>query len=148
MEFIVEGATVNCVRVLSGEGSGRVQRQTVTSFDAHLDAVAPHVAAALTSDEVGQLEKWLGERANLRSREANHTLLESIPELLSQAESVVLKEGALNERLLQRLRVAAIRFHDTLAQAQSTPQGDSPVVERMDTGEVLKQQLDIVRKDL
>ena len=45
MEFEISGCSVNCVR--SNPDSGL--REIITSFDAHLSAVPPHVHGRLTS---------------------------------------------------------------------------------------------------
>ena len=84
MRFQVNGSRVECHRFQT-----RNKYSLVASFDAHLEEVAPHVAGALTSFEVQELEQWMLERKRNASMTGLDKALRRIQSLAQRARATV-----------------------------------------------------------
>ena len=102
MKFKINGGRVECYRPMTGN-----EWTHVTSFDAHLDVVAPHVAGALTSFEVQQLEGWMRERNRLTSMNGMNSALFRIRALARRAQKTLDKGDVPRKETVNKLKDTA-----------------------------------------
>ena len=62
MRFVPVGRSIECQR-LGSDGA----YHHVVSFDAHLELIAPHVAAVLSGSEQHELRLWFSDRGTKRN---------------------------------------------------------------------------------
>jgi len=152
MEFITAGETINCVRVFNDPDTGREKAQVVISFNAQVDRVAPHVAAALTRDERQQLENWLADRARLQSvleeKSIESTILETLPALMMQAVEALDTLPTVDRQTYEAIRTGVKDLTDALERAEPHTASRSVELDQMQGNEELKERLDSIRDNL
>ncbi|MBN0988516.1 hypothetical protein [Amphritea pacifica] len=152
MEFITVGETINCVRVFNDPDTGEEKRLVVTSFNAQVDRVAPHVAAALTQDEREQLAHWLTDRTRLQSvleeKSIETTILETLPALMAQAVDALDKLETLDRKTYESITQSLRALSCALERAESHTTSHSVELDQMQDDEELKERLDVIRDNL
>ncbi|MBB1488572.1 hypothetical protein [Oceanospirillum sediminis] len=152
MEFIIEGETINCVRVYTDQTSGEEARTVIASFDAQVDRVAPHVAAGLSSEEIKELELWLNDRAELQAdleqKPVEHTILETLPAIIMQAAEALGKAEKIDHITDQKIRTSIASLEEALDKAQSMPGNNQLELDEMQSSEELKDRLDAIKSNL
>ncbi|MGR8947450.1 MAG: hypothetical protein ACU84Q_05345 [Gammaproteobacteria bacterium] len=99
MEFVLNGTSVECHRPRrAADGSS-----LVTTFDAHLTEIAPHIRGALTVHEQRELKRWFSKRSRQTSAGALRSAFERIERIARRAKRV----DSINSEL-SRKRVAAL----------------------------------------
>ena len=151
MEFITEGDTVKCVRVISG--AEQESRVTVATFHVDVDRVAPHVAASLAPEEISELELWLRDRTNLQEaleeRPIEITILDTLPEVLDQATNAINELGELNKEIYQSIRDKISLLTCALDKIDHLETETKKVkLKKMPKSEVLKERLGAIKDNL
>lgn len=151
MEFITEGDTVRCVRVISGTDTEK--RITVTTFHADVDRVAPHVAASLTPPEIKELEQWLTDRAKLQAaletKPIEKTIVEALPEVIEQAVRALDELEQLDVDIYQALRGSVFDLTRALDRVENLASEKEHIeLEKMPDSEALKERLDTIKGNL
>jgi hypothetical protein len=147
MRFTVAGSKIICSRI-----DNTVERadwyRPVVEFDAHLDAVAPHVAAKLTPREIEELEHFLADRKRIQANPADVNMLEALPELLDEATDILDSADRLNETMYRRLCSSVARLRRTLEDVKPDPKEQVTPVRTMRKSEALKEKLENIKQDL
>lgn len=148
MKFQVEGRQINCIRIEKDRKTGESEERVVATFDAHLDFAAPHVAAMLTRNELEQLNLWLQDRKKIQSKSKQQTLLESLPKILQEATKALDTTPVLNEETLKELIMRMHAFAEALDDKLTTTSKRPEELKEMEPSDVLKEQLNVIKKDL
>ena len=111
MKFKINGNRVECYRPVTEN-----EWTHVTSFDAHLEEVAPHVAGALTSFEVQELQQWMRERKRNASTSGLNSALFRIQALARKAQQTLDKGDVPRKDTVNKLKDTA----DSVRQAVLT----------------------------
>jgi hypothetical protein len=154
MRFTVAGSRIICSREDNTvEGAENAYRHVV-EFDAHVDRVPPHVAARLTRGEVRQLREFLADRRRIRANAPAKNVLEAIPDLLSEAATVLQSVKRIDEPTHAKLVTAISNLGEILDNIKSSTEAsnDSGIESSrggaMRQSEALKERLAIIRRDL
>ncbi|MCX4029168.1 hypothetical protein H0A36_07835 [Endozoicomonas sp. SM1973] len=102
MYFKVVGSRVQCIRQQLNTDNTLTETMVV-SFDSHLTEVAPHVAAKLSSDEIGELKCWLRGRNVPKQIISEYHLLEMLPEIIAEANFILAKQSHLDKKTFYKL---------------------------------------------
>lgn len=149
IEFRTEGESVLCVRI---DTSPPRTETIVASFDASVDRIAPHVAAALTAPERQALKKWLEDRKQLQQTLLNETpedtVLRSLPALLDEAITAATSTDRINVDTCRDIQRKLETLQSILNQLEETQRHQPPELEVMNDEEVLRQRLSEIRKQL
>ena len=152
MEFITKDETILCIRILKNKDSAKETRNTVTSFDAHVGRVAPHVSAVLTLEEVKELELWLKDRTNLQSRlegqPIEDTILESLPLLLNQATKALKHVDHLDSTVFRSINESLTELSEVLDNTKRITSTSKAGLKQMNIGEEQKERLDTIKRDI
>ncbi|MAY41549.1 MULTISPECIES: hypothetical protein [unclassified Neptuniibacter] len=147
MEFITEGDAVKCIRVISEKPI------TVATFHIDVDRVAPHVASALSSKEIIELELWLKDRSKLqealKQRPIEVTILEALPGVLDQAANAISELGEVDKNLYQTIRKKISRLTyelDSIEQFKSKTKNVQ--LDKIPNSEVLKERLETIKDNI
>lgn len=151
MEFITEGDTVKCIRcVPEGNHENRI---TVATFHIDVDRVAPHVASALSSEEISELEQWLEDRSKLqdvlKERPIEITILEALPGVLDQSVSAIKELGQLDKNLYKAIKqkMAALTSElDSIDRLE--PEVSKVQLKKIPNSEVLKERLETIKDNI
>lgn len=148
MEFVRKNHAIQCVRCYQHQG--REVSEVVVSFDEQLDTIAPHVTAALSTQELNQLRAWLDERQQLRhelkDKPLGITVLEALPGLIQEATEAAQCldriDISLHQDIEQSLRLLKTALNDAL---HTPPADESQEFDSMQHQEVLKEQLTSIK---
>lgn len=157
MRFIIKGQSVHCIRGEQSFGSDtqterQQQEHVVTTFDSRVDCVPPHVAAALLPEETAQLELWIKDRRmlhkKLKKQSIDTTILEALPGVLRAAKNSLSLTSSLDEELSSEIYKELIEVKKLLEDFDELVQKNSIEVEKMDSSEVLAEQLSVIKKNI
>ncbi|MCP4595398.1 hypothetical protein [Neptuniibacter sp.] len=151
MEFITEGDTVKCIRRIP-EGK-HVNLITVATFHIDVDRVAPHVASALSSEEIFELEQWLEDRSKLqealKERPIEITILEALPGVLDQSVSALKELGQLDKDLYKAIRKKITSLTSELDRIDRIePEASKVKLKQIPNSEVLKERLETIKDNI
>jgi hypothetical protein len=147
MRFTVAGSKIICSRIDNTVESADKYRPVV-EFDAHLDAVPPHVVAKLTQREVAELEHFLADRKRIQANPAEVNMLEALPELLDEAADILGSAVRLNETMYRKLHSSIARMRRTLDDIKPGNKGQMTPVRSMRKSEALKEKLENIKQEL
>ncbi len=143
MKFTIDKEQIVCER-RGADG----ERSVIVSFDAKLDAVAPHVAAALSLDEQAQLESWFTERRMLRAKPRWLLVLEVLPAVLESGRDALEAAPQIEEGLYKEITKALDAFRSDLKQlAQKRTPGFGTQLELVEESDALKERLSVLIED-
>lgn len=148
MRFETDKNQVMCIRIIGGNNS-EITEQVVTTFDAHLEEIAPHITAFLNADEQQELEQWLNDRTILQDQSLKEIILYAMPGLLDEACSALNKLPTISDSLYQDLSISINTFNETMAKNKESisENKDIPELKQMDSSEALKEVLGILKKN-
>ena len=155
MRFLVKGQSIHCVREkdLLGDHDNQVSREhIVTTFDARVDSVPPHVAAALLPEEVKQLEGWIEDRNKLHKKmkdePLDQTILEALPGLLRVSRNAIRSAGRMDENLFHEITSELSEIKLLLDDFDDLTKKKSLEIDEMQSDEVLAEQLNVIKKNI
>jgi len=152
MEFITKDETILCIRILKNKDLAKETRSTVTSFYAHIGRVAPHVSAALTTEEVEELELWLKDRTSLQSRlegqPIEDTILESLPLLLNQATKALKHVDHLDSTVFKSINDNLTKLSEVLDHTKRITASGKAGLKQMNSAEEQKERLNRIKRDI
>jgi hypothetical protein len=152
MEFITKDETILCIRIIKNKDSAKETRNTVTSFDARVGRVAPHVSAVLTVEEVNELELWLKDRTNLQSRlegqPIEDTILESLPHILNQAVKALKHVNHLDSTVFRSIKESLSDLSEVLDNTERITSTSKAGLKQMNFGEEQKERLNTIKRDI
>jgi len=148
MNFIQTNHSVQCVRTHLEHG--HEVSEVVVSFDEQLSTIAPHVSAALSTEEINQLDTWLKERAQLqqelKEKPLGLTILEALPGLMQEATDAVRHletlDASLHSQIEDSLHLFRIALDESLHSGHADESND---FDSMQNEEVLKEQLTSIK---
>lgn len=148
MRFETDKNQVMCVRIIDGK-DGEITEEIVTTFDAHLEEIAPHITACLYAKEQQELQQWFDDRTVLQEQSIREIILYALPGLLDEACSAINKLPTISDSLYQDLSIAINTFSDTVAKNKESisENKDIPDLKQMDSSEALKEVLGILKKN-
>ena len=148
MRFETDENQVLCIRIIDVKNSP-ITEETVTTFDAHLEEIAPHITACLYAEERQELQQWFDDRTILQEQSIREIILYALPGLLDEACSAINKLPTISDNLYQDLSVAINTFSDAVAKNKESisENKDIPDLKQMDSSEALKEVLGILKKD-
>jgi hypothetical protein len=147
MKFSVAGSKIVCSRVdNTAEGTDTYRR--VAQFDAHLDAIPPHVAARLTQGEIDELEQFLVDRKRIQANPAEKNMLEALPVLLQEAVEALESVDGINKSMHKQLTTSINRLQAALSRVNPQSQGCRTPVKKMRESEALKERLENIKQEL
>lgn len=147
MRIKVAGSKIICCRV-DNTVEGAKSYRRVAEFDAHLEAIPPHVVPRLTTAEIGELESFLSERQKIQASSSEVNMLEALLEMIEEVSAFLQSADRLNETMHRRLSAAITDLIKSLDNVKpETDQQDSPI-RKMERTEALKERLDNIRRDL
>jgi hypothetical protein len=147
MKFTIAGNKIICSRVDNTVEDVDTHRQVV-AFDAHLDAVPPHVAAKLTQVEIEELEYFLADRKRIQASPAEVNTLEALPELIGEATDILNSATRLNKTLYQDLCSSVASLAEALDNVKPRKKGGVTPIRRMRESEALKERLENIKQGL
>lgn len=152
IEFRTEGNSVLCVRYKVRQSDRRKEESVVATFDAEVDRVAPHVAAALLAPERKMLHQWLLDRRQLkqalRHEPHENTVLGSLPALLDEAISATQSTDDMDAQLYTLIKQKLATLDTALEQVDSQARSGRAELKVMNDEEVLKEQLRTIKRRL
>jgi hypothetical protein len=116
MRFSFDGLKIVCKRTVN-----KVVGETLTDvveFDAHVDAIPPHVMALLTPSERKELDHFLVEKERLQGTLEDTVVLEALPTLIEKVRGLLATLDRIDEGLHQQLTTSTNRLRDTLLEVQ------------------------------
>lgn len=148
MRFVAGDHSVYCMRETQNPHTGQLEEEEVARFNADLEVIAPHVAAALYADERRQLDRWLEERRAIRQEPKELQVLKALPQLLDEATTSIDAVDQLDEpvfadiaRALSAFQLALKKFDDIEPDSDACPRV-------MDEDEALKERLKELRREI
>ena len=147
MKFEVAGSKIICSRI-DTTVEDALRYRPVVEFDAHLDEVAPHVAAKLTQGEIDELQRFMADRKRIRANPAQVNMLEALPELIGEATEILTSVDRLNQAMYRQLHSAVTRLAEALENVKPRRKGNVTPLQRMDESEALKERLENIKQDL
>jgi hypothetical protein len=147
MKFEVAGSKIICSRIDTTVEDDTKYRPVV-EFDAHLDEVAPHVAAKLTQGEIAELERYLADRRRIRANPTQVNMLEILPELIGEATEILKSVDRLNQTMYRQLHSSVARLADALDNVKPRHKGKVTPIRQMGETEALKERLENIKRDL
>ncbi len=152
MEFVTEGNAINCIKTVYDPETGESMETVVVSFDANVDRVPPHVAASLNPEEIKQLDLWIEERAKLQStletRPVEKTVLEALPAVLEEALHALDDIDELDIEVFKDIKRTLLKLDEAINSFQPLSEEETVVIRQLQSSEVLKEQLDTIKKKL
>ena len=148
INFVTEDGSVNCVRTVTDTETGDAVSRVVATFGAEVDCVAPHVAAALNPREIRELEQWLKDRANLETEPPEKAVLEVLPQMLDEAIAALDEVDELDAGVYQALQEKVSAFSAALEEFSGVSEDSTTNVRKMKGSEVMKEKLEIIKKNL
>jgi len=148
MRFETDKNQILCIRVTDGKDN-EASEEIVTTFDAHLEEIAPHIIACLNAEEQRELHHWLDDRNVLQEQSIREIILYALPGLLDEACSAINKLPAISDSLYQDLTIAIKNFNDTVAKNKESISENEDILnlKQMDSAEALKEVLGILKKN-
>ena len=131
MIFRRNGSKIECIRLAQQADGTRLDEHLVAAFDAHLDAVAPHVAAALLPEERTQLEEYLDQARAFTSRSHADTVLACLPGLLDHAATIMTGGARPDDATVRRLHESIDSLETAL---EGDDDGDAPIPVQLPPG--------------
>lgn len=147
MKFEVAGSKIICSRI-DTTVEDDIKYRPVVEFDAHLDEIAPHVAAKLTQGETAELERFLADRRRIRANPAQVNMLEVLPELIGEAIEILNSVNRLNQTMYRQLHASVARLSEALENVKPKHKGKVTPIRQMGESEALKERLENIKRDL
>ena len=148
MRFETDHNQVMCIRIIDGKDS-KITEEIVTTFDTHLQEIAPHITACLNAEEQQELRQWFDDRTVLQEQSIRQIILYALPGLLDEACSAINKLSTISDSLYQDLSIAINNFSDTMERNKESisENKDIPDLKQMDSSEALKEVLGILKEN-
>lgn len=148
MRFVTESNQIKCIRILENE-SGEISEEIVTTFDAHLEEISPHVMSSLSTGEQQQLIHWLGDRRVLKEQSIKQIILIALPGLLEEARNAIDKLQVISSEQYKDLSNSISSFNKSLTanKGKITEHSDDPNLKLMSSPEALREMLAILKKN-
>lgn len=144
MKFAKAGGKIKCIRTDTEAADAR-KDWVVAEFDDVIDKLAPHVVASLHDYEIDQLYSWLRDHTTLKAKLAEEplekTILETIPAMLNKATAALEQLDTLDVELYQSIKLKSKAFNIKLEEFKPLIKEDSPELNEIEEGEILKTQL-------
>jgi hypothetical protein len=104
MRFIQSGNHIECIR---DSGGGE---QLVSSFDASLDALPPHIEGALSSAELTELKAWLKDYRHIHETHTDELIFETVCEMIEKVCDQIESHEMTPVEHIEKLEMSAIRL--------------------------------------
>ena len=148
MRFETDKNQVMCIRIIHGNDD-KTTEKIVTTFDAHLNEIAPHITSCLNAEEQQELQQWFDDRSMLHEQSIREIILYALPGLLDEACSAINKLPTISDGLYQDLTKAIKSFSDTVAKNKETISENQDILDlkQMDSSDAFKEVFDILKKN-
>lgn len=147
MKFTVVGNQIICRRK-NGTAENKDPYQKIVAFDAHLDTVAPHVAARLKPEETKQLEEFLVDRKRIQANPTEQNILEALPGLLKEATEILGSGDSVNKTVYKQLSESVAAFSEALHKVKLVSRGRLTMLKSMRGSQAQKERLRDIKEDL
>jgi hypothetical protein len=115
---------------------------------AHLDTVAPHVAARLKPEETKQLEEFLVDRKRIQANPTEQNILEALPGLLKEATEILGSGDSVNKTVYKQLSESVAAFSEALHKVKLVSRGRLTMLKSMRGSQAQKERLRDIKEDL
>ncbi len=104
MRFIQTGNHIECLRELEDE------ERLISTFDASLDEIPPHIQALLSSAELAELNAWLKDFRHIHDTHTEELVYETVCEMIEKVCAQIESREPTPVEHIEKLEMLAIRL--------------------------------------